>query len=87
MIGNLAHAHGEGSYVCRPKDVCATGGFCSMLHDAVVYRSHLVGMVAEVGVGACVIEGVHTSDEQCALMVAYGEWSAEGGAGFSVSQI
>ena len=87
MVGNLAHAHRERSYLCRHENVCATGRFRAALQAAVVHRSHLIGVVGEVCGRAGIVERVHSADEQRTLMMRSCERTAESGARLAIAEM
>ena len=64
VIHQFAEAHRECAYLCGHEDIGAAGSLHAALQCAVVHGAHLVGVVAEVGGRAGVVEREHTSDEQ-----------------------
>ena len=87
MVCYLADAHRESSYGGRQQQVCTAGCLASPFQCAVVHRTYLIGMIAEVGGRACIVEREGDTYEQCGFVVAHGEWAAEGGTCFAVVQV
>src|SRR5574344_1166533 len=87
MIHQFTEEHRECTDVGRHEQIGTACGLRAALEDAVVHRPHLIGMVAEICGAACIIEREHSTDEQGTLVMAGGEWSAEGGTCFSVCHI
>ena len=84
MVHQLTETHAEGTDRSRHQDISARSCLCATLQSTVVQGTHLIGMVGEVGVRACVIERELTTDQQRALMVRGTEGSAEGGTGLTI---
>ena len=56
MVHQLAKAYAEGTDGGRHQDIGSRGGLRAALQRAIVQRTHLVGVVGEIGVRACIIE-------------------------------
>ena len=84
VVHQFAEAHAERTNRGRHQHIRARGRLGAALQGAIVQRTHLIGVVREVGVRASVIERELSADEQRALMVRSRERSAEGGAGLTV---
>ena len=80
MAHHLTHNHTEIAYMCRHEDIRSAGRLASSLQHAPMHRSHLIGVVAEVGGRSGVVKAEHAAYKQCALVMAGSEWSAESSA-------
>ena len=56
MVHQFTEADREGTYRSRHQDIRARGRLRTTLQRTVMQRSHLIGMVREVGIRTCVIE-------------------------------
>ena len=84
MVHQLAEADREGADGSRHQDVSTRGCLRTTLQRAVMQWSHLVGMVREVGVRACIVERELSTDKQTRLMMAGRERSAESCTGLAI---
>ena len=67
--------------------MAARSSLGTTLQHTVVDRTHLVGMVALVGVRTSIVEREFATNEQRALMVGSGKWSTESGTRFAIVHI
>ena len=87
MVHELAHADREGSNGSRHEQVGSAGRLRSSLQNSPVHRSHLVGVVGEVGCRAGIVEREHSANEQRALVVAGREGTAESRTRLAVAHV
>jgi hypothetical protein len=79
------HAHRKGSDMCGPEDLGSAGGLVASFHDTPMDRSHLVGMIGEIGIGTGIVKREFAGNEEAVLVVAYGKRPAEGCASLAVA--
>ena len=84
MVHQLAEADGEGTDGGRHQHIGTAGRLRAALKRSVMERAHLIGMIGEVGVGACVVERELSADKQRTLVVTGREGAAEGSAGLTI---
>ena len=87
VVHQLAEADAERAYCRRQQQVGTAGRLGAALQHTPVHGTHLVSMIGEVGGRTCIVEAELRADEQRALVVAGGEWTAEGGASLAVAHI
>ena len=87
MVHQCAKTNAESTDLGRHQHIGTAGRLRTALQGSVVQRSHLVGMVREVGVRTGIVERELTTDEQARLVVAGRERSAESGAGLAMGHV